>query len=99
MKFNKIISILIITILTFSFIACDGKSDASFSNDENNESSETLINIDVNCTTPATVSEYITLNSGDLIVEDDSAVVNIYHDANETKKVCLVSGTAHILRK
>lgn len=96
MKLNKIISTTILAVLPLGFIACGGGgggSDASFKN------SETLIPIDVNCTNPATIATYIPLQSGDVIVEDSNATVKTYHDINGTKKICLVSGTAHIVRK
>ncbi len=91
----KIASLSLLTLATLSFTACGGGGDdASFAN------SETIIDIDVNCTTPATISTYITVNSGDVIVKDDeNTTISIYHDINNTKKVCLVSGLAHIIRK
>ena len=97
-KLKKIISTTILTILPLSFIACGGGGgDASFKN------SETLVSIDVNCTavpTPVDIATYIDLNSGDVIVQDDAnTTIKTYHDINGTKKVCLVSGTAHIIRK
>ena len=91
----KIATLSLLTLLTLSFTACGGGSDdASFAN------SETMIDIDVNCTTPATISTYITLHSGDAVVkDDDNTTISIYHDVNGTKKVCLESGSAHIIRQ
>jgi len=91
----KIASLSLLTLLTLSFSACGGGGDdASFKN------SETMIPIDVNCTTPATIATYITVNSGDVIVkEEENTTISIYHDVNGTKKVCLVSGLAHIIRQ
>ena len=93
------ISLGIIT-LPILFIGCGGDGDdASFKN------SETLIPITIQCvvnTTPtiADIDSYITLNSGDVIVKDSSnAEVSIYHDSNGIKKVCLVTASAHIIRK
>ena len=40
-----------------------------------------------------------TLYSGDVIIEDESAIVKTYHDADGLKKICLMGGKAHILRK
>ena len=86
-----------ILIITTSFVAC-GEGDASFSGPE------TTVDITIQCKesniTTADIADYITLNSGDVIVkDDDNTTVSIYHDTNGTKKICLVSGTAHILSK
>jgi len=90
---KNIISITIFIFVTIGFTACGSGGDASFKN------GETIIPIDVNCTTPATIATYIPLQSGDAIVkEEDNTTVNIYHDLDGTKKVCLDSGKAHILR-
>lgn len=96
---NKILLITLGSILSISFTACGGGggSDSSFSN------SEELIPISIPCeVTPSNtdISNYITLNSGDVIVKDtDTAEISIYHDINGTKKVCLVTPSAHIIRK
>lgn len=94
----KIASLSLLTLITLSFTACGGGSDdASFKN------SETLIDITIPCQTTPTqtdIANYITVNSGDVIVKDDeNTTISIYHDINNTKKVCLVSGSAHIIRK
>jgi len=80
------------------FTACGGGGDsASF------ENSETIIPISIACVTDPDamdISNYITLNSGDVIIKDnDGAEVSIYHDVDGLKKVCLVTPSAHILRK
>jgi hypothetical protein len=92
---TKIATLSLLTLLSLSFTACGGGSDdASFAN------SETLIDVDVNCTTPATISTYITVNSGDVIVKkEDNTTISIYHDVNGTKKVCLESGSAYIIQQ
>lgn len=78
------------------FTAC-GNDDASFKN------SETSIPIDIACVTTPTstdISNYITLNSGDVVVkESDAAEISIYHDSDGVKKVCLVTPSASILRQ
>ncbi len=60
------------------------------------------IPITIECkTTPsaANIDAYVTLQSNDTIVKDDSNTsVSIYHNTNGNKKVCLNSGTAHIVR-
>jgi hypothetical protein len=60
------------------------------------------IDIDVNCTVApnqTTINTYIPVYSGDVIVKDDDNTSIIYHDINGTKKVCLVSGSAHIIKQ
>jgi hypothetical protein len=94
----KIATLSLLTLATLSFTACGGGSDdASFKN------SETMIDIDVNCTVApnqATIDTYIPVYSGDVIVKDDeNTSVSIYHDINGTKKICLEYGNAHIIRK
>ena len=43
---------------------------------------------------------YITLQSNDLLVKDTANTsVKIVHDGNNNKKVCVVSGSAHIIRE
>jgi len=58
------------------------------------------IAIDVNCTSPAIVEDYISLQSGDTItkVENNTSIIT-YHDVNGVKKVCLKYGKADILRE
>ena len=93
-KQKKILSTMILTLLPLSFIACGGSGDdASFKN------SETIIPIDVDCNGTVAISSYIELESGDVIVEDNNATIKTYHDTNGTKKICKVSGSAHIIRK
>lgn len=94
MRNKYILQIALVSLLAISFTACGGGGDdASFKN------SETMIPVDVLCVTPADISSYIPLQSGDVIAkEDDNTSVSIYHDVNGTKKICLESGTAHIIR-
>jgi hypothetical protein len=84
-------------LVTLTFTACGGGGggdSASF------KDAQTIIPIDINCTTPATISAYITMKSGDVVVkEDDNTTIKIYHDANDNKKVCLVNGSANLVRE
>ena len=92
---TSIFSLLAIT--SFSACGVGGGDSASF------ENSEILIPITIACVTTPTstdISSYETLNSGDTIVKDtNDTVVSIYHDVDGNKKVCLESGTAHIVRQ
>jgi hypothetical protein len=77
-------------------------SNTSIGNDSSSSNNQTIINIDVNCIENPTandISNYITLQSGDVIVKDnDGAEVSIYHDSDGIKKVCLEIAAAHIIR-
>ena len=92
------------TLISISFIACgnSGSSSTTESNNTTEPMEEDLfekINIDVNCTSPDTVTDYITLKSGDQIIKDDEGTkVSILNDENSVKKICLNSGKAHIVR-
>ena len=92
---KNIILVIALIVIGINFNACSGGGggDASFS------SGQQIIQIDVNCTTVADIATYISLQSNDAIVKNDNNTsVSIYHDLNGTKKICLVSGSAHILR-
>ena len=93
---KKIVSVSLLTLLAFTFNACGGGSGGSFTNSQN------AIAIDVPCTTPATIDDYIKLESGDTIsIASGTPTIVTYHDANGTKRVCLdasSSGSANILR-
>lgn len=93
MKTMHIYNTLTIASLTALLLtACGG----------DNANSETIIPISIACiTTPSAndIANYITLNSGDVIVkESDDAEVSIYHDSDGVKKVCLVTPSARIVR-
>lgn len=94
MKLNIKRTYVIITFVAASigFIAC-GEGDSHFKNDTQ------TIPITIACTTPAVIDTYITLQSNDVIVKDSSDTsIIIYHDQDNIKKVCLESGSAHIVR-
>lgn len=101
MKIDTIRKYFVHTMLAFGlalfFAACGGGGDsASF----DGNSTGNQIDINVTCTTPATISSYIALVSGDVIVQTGSnTTIETYHDINGDKRVCLVSGSAYILRK
>ncbi len=94
-------NILLITFTIFislSFTACGGSSDGG----EIVEVQKASINIDTYCVDNPTlqaIETYEILQSGDTLVKDENGtVVETYHDENDNKKVCLVNGSAHILR-
>ena len=93
------------TLITISFIACGDNSTNSISNANNNTTEpvdEDLfekISIDVNCTSPDNIIDYITLRSGDQLIKDEEdSNITILHDQERVKKVCLQSGKVHIRR-
>lgn len=96
MRLSKILIPIFITALAISFNACTADDTSGEEVIENTA-------IDVNCTATSTavdIATYITTISGDSIVEDvTGSTVSIFVDANNVKKVCLVSGKAHIERK
>ena len=58
------------------------------------------INIDINCTIPATIDSYIELQKGDKIVKNEhNSTISIYHDENSNKRACLERGVVHIDRE
>ena len=94
---RTITTTLLTTALFFS--AC---SDSHF------KDAETIIDIDKLCVTDANstvIADYITMLSGDVLVKSEDAnksidtVVSTYHDTNGTKKVCIVSGSAYLIRQ
>lgn len=85
---RKIYLILTSFTLALFLSACGGGgSDASFSN------AEQKITIP-NCET------YETIEDGDTVIQDqNSTSIKTVFDQNGTKKVCVLTGSAHILRK
>lgn len=87
-----------IVVVIFLNSCGSGGSDSYFKN------ATKKINIDVNCTTTEPTAldiyYYITVESDDVIVtEEEGSVISTYHDINGVKKICLVNGSAYILRK
>ncbi|QOY52288.1 hypothetical protein [Candidatus Sulfurimonas baltica] len=94
---KNITAIITFVLLTIGFNACSGGGgDASF------ENGQTIIPVSIACITAPDendIATYETLLSGDAIVKDDvNTTVSIYHDVDGNKKICLVSGVAHIVR-
>lgn len=88
---KKIPTTIAIIFIAMGFSACSESGDAAFRN------AQTIIPISISCT--EAISTYQELLSGDAIVKDDeNTTLSIYHDTDGNKKVCLVSGTAHIVR-
>jgi len=107
---RKIYRILGFIAIGVIFMACDGNAKNENTNivaGINNTNETAVIDdsalekiaIDVKCTTPATISDYIELLKDDTIVKsEDNTTVSIYHNENSNKKVCLDYGEAYIER-
>jgi hypothetical protein len=85
---KKIILILSSLFLALLFSACGGgDGEGHF------DTGEEKIAI-TSCET------YITIQDNDLLVKDDSnTTVKIVHDSNGTKTICVVTGSAHLIRE
>ncbi len=91
MKTKIILSLLFVTTI---FTAC--------SDEEYSTLQPQIIEIKIYCieeTTLEAIETYVTLQKDDIVVNDEkNTQVEIYHDENDNKKVCLINGSAHILR-
>jgi hypothetical protein len=94
---KKYVSGEVITLILLLGGCRGGEDQASFA------TSAMILDINVTCEqipTATNIENYITLQSGDVIVKDtDGAKISIYHDINGTKKVCLQTATAYIVRQ
>jgi len=103
MKTMKSIFLILglITIST-SFNACGGSSSSTATIEENTTNTEAVfekIPVDVNCSIPPTIAEYLEVLKGDKIEEVTSnSSIKLYHDENNVKKVCLLSGEVLVVR-
>jgi len=87
-------------MIAISFTACGGGSDDTEEKDPVPTVEKRQIDIDVLCSNPPTINEYIKLQTDDKLIEDENnTVINIFHSENNTKVVCLEEGKAHIERK
>ena len=96
---KKYLTYLLSLAVILGFTACGtGSEDASF------KSTETIVSLTgITCVTGTPtandIAGYETLFSSDVIVKDeDNTTIAIYHDVDGLKKVCLVNGSAHIVR-
>ncbi len=95
---SKITQSLLLGIIIAYFTAC-GDNGCCTSDVDNNK----ILNISTLCITNPTlqdIDKYMLLQSGDTIIKDEpNTLISIYHDINNIKRVCQLSGSAHILRK
>jgi ABC-type phosphate transport system ATPase subunit len=90
---KNILKISITTLLITIFIGCGGSGDdSSFKNSE-----EIIQIVDCNSTTG-----YTTVETGDVVIQNNSSVetkIKTVFNTDSSKKVCVLSGSAHIIRK
>ena len=91
----KYINLIVASALALSFSGC-------FEDDTTDDVvviPSVSIDINVDCNSTTDISTYITTIAGDTIIQDEANTsVSIFFDVNATKKICLESGKAHILR-
>lgn len=92
---NKVLILVLSFIVTILFTACGGEGSSSFTQER-----ESITSSCVSSPSSNDIDSYHTLNSGDSIVEEEAnSTVSTYHSLDGTKKVCLDSGKAYIIRK
>ncbi len=89
---------LTITIISLIFLlgGCGSGEDADFNMDNTNNSSSSgsKTTIDISSCTSGNTS----IKDGDTLVTDDSSSVNISHQSNGTKQICVSTGSAYLVR-
>jgi len=94
----KLLTTIIITTTTLFFSGCGGGGGGSDAHFKNADTKITIIDCNANVATIP--DDYTTMLSGDVLVnETANTTITTYHDINGTKKVCTVSGIAHLIRK
>lgn len=89
---KKIITCISVIAAISFFTACSGGGDANYGG------TSTKVTI-VDCNSSLVISDYTTLESGDTIIKDeDNTTVSTYHDIDGNKTICILSGSAYILR-
>lgn len=85
---KKIVLIISTISLALLFSACGGGDGEG-----NFDTGQQKIDI-TSCET------YTTIQTNDLLVKDDeNTTVKIVHDSNSTKTICVVTGSAHLIRE
>lgn len=94
---KKIITLTITTFITIGLTACG--SSGSYQTEIKDDTQQEKITIDSQCTDDTDVANYTPLEKGDEVVPDNNdTVVTFYHNEENQKVVCLVQGSAYILR-
>ncbi|MEA2029920.1 MAG: hypothetical protein U9N49_13250 [Campylobacterota bacterium] len=108
---KKIIKLILITLSVLALSSCGGKSGGSGdignqgSSDIGNQGDEggfdqlQTISIDALCNEENDISAYTPLQSADVVTkEEDNTTINIIHNQENQKVVCIEHGKASILR-
>ena len=95
MKTSKIVVTIGLTVLALIMSACTA-------DDTTGEYRDTKVAINVACIanpTAAEIDSYVTTLTGDTITQDETGTtIDVILDSNGVKKVCIDSGSAHIVR-
>ena len=87
---NKIYLIISLTVISLFLASCGGGDTHEIGSTGTNTSTTIVVK---NC------NEFTTIKSGDTLIKDsNSTIVTIVDNSNGDKKVCVDSGSAHILR-
>ena len=94
---RRTLIILTTVLMVLSFNAC-GSSSSS----ETISTTQTAIEISTYCVSNPTlqaISTYTEIKAGDTVVRDENnTIIDTYSDSTGILRVCLVSGSAHIVR-
>ncbi|MGB5792890.1 hypothetical protein [Poseidonibacter sp.] len=92
---KRIMPIILLIAIAINFTACGGGGGGDSSFKQETEK----ITMCVTNATPTDIANYLTLNSGDTIVDDEpTSIIKEDNTLGISRKVCLVSGSAHIVR-
>ena len=84
---KNIYKLILIVLIALLFSACGNEGNGEF----DTGSAQIIIS---NCET------YTTVQDGDLLVkDDDNTSIKIIHNIDDTKEVCVLTGSAHFIRK
>ena len=87
---KKYLTYMITLAVILGFTACGG-GDAAFEG--------TSVEVSIVTCDSGTIDTYTQLQSGDVIIKDeDNTTINTYHDIDGNKKICVDTGSAHIVR-
>jgi len=94
---RRTLTVLSIILIGLSFNAC-GNSNSS----EETTPTQKIISISTYCVSNPSlqaIGTYIEVEAGDTLIRDENnTVIDTYSDSSGLIRVCLVSGSAHIVR-
>ncbi len=97
---RNILQTALLSVFLLGLIACGGGGTAPVVDSDTNTTIS--IAIDKDCIADHTIeaiATYVVLQSGDTIVRDETHTkIEMYHSDDDTKVVCIVNGSAHIVR-